>query len=71
MKQRLVLLLQTRGLRKGVLGGNRRWLAIWTAIAAWRIMSRFLGTKPVKERFELKEGETLVISDLGVPYDSI
>jgi hypothetical protein len=71
LSKRLLQLLQVRGLRKGVIGGNRRWLAIWTVIAAWRIMSRVFGTKPVKERFELKEGQTLVITDLGVPYDSV
>ena len=59
--------LRTRGYYKGVLGGNRRWLAVWGAIMTWRVLARVMGSKPVKERFELKPGQTLLITDLGAP----
>ena len=70
MNKRLFRLLQQQGLRKGLIGGSRRWLTIWSVLATWRIMGRLLGNKPVVERFTLDEGDTLLITDLGVPHDA-
>ena len=63
--------LRTRGYYKGVLGGNRRWLVVWTAIITWRAMGRLMGNKPVVERFKLDQGEALLITDMGVSQDSL
>jgi len=63
---RLTNLLRGQGLRKGVIGGNRRWLTIWVVVAMTQTMRKLVKSKPVVERFRLKPGETLVITDLGV-----
>jgi len=62
--------LRTRGYYRGLLGGNRRWLAVWGVLFTWRAMTRLFGSKPVVERFELRESESLLISDLGAPDPS-
>ena len=67
MNNRLLYLLQQQGFRKGLLGGNRRWLTVWSVFAAWKVMGRLFGTRPVVERFELKPGQTVLITDLGAP----
>jgi hypothetical protein len=64
---RLVQLLRGQGLRKGVIGGNRRWMTIWAVVTAGHFMHKLLKSKPVIERFELKPGETVVVTDLGAP----
>jgi hypothetical protein len=66
----LLRMLRGQGLRKGVLGGNRRWLTIWVVVAAAQTVHKITKPKPVVERFELKPGETLVIRDLGEPANS-
>jgi hypothetical protein len=63
---RLVGALRGRGLRNGVIGGNRRWLTIWAVIFTAQTVHKVMKSKPVVERFELKPGETVVITDLGV-----
>ena len=67
MIARLAGLLRSRGLRKGVLGGNRRWFAIWAVIFTAQTVHKVVKPKPVVERFKLKPGDTVVITDLGVP----
>ena len=67
MIARLAGLLRGRGLRKGVLGGNRRWFAIWAVIFTAQTVHKVVKSKPVVERFDLKPGDTVVITDLGVP----
>ena len=64
---RLVGVLRGRGLRQGVLGGNRRWLAIWAVIFTAQTVHKVMKPKPVVERFTLKPGETLMITDFGEP----
>jgi hypothetical protein len=64
---RLVGALRGRGLRQGVLGGNRRWLTIWAVIFTAQTVHKVMKPKPVVERFTLKPGETVVITDLGEP----
>ena len=59
-------LLRGRGLRKGVIGGNNRWLTIWLVVAVGQFMHKRLKAKPVVERFTLKPGQSIVITDLGV-----
>lgn len=62
----LVGLLRRRGLRNGVIGGNRRWLTIWVVVVAAQAVHKLTKPKPVVEKFELKPGETLYVTDLGV-----
>jgi hypothetical protein len=68
---RLVGALRGRGLRRGVLGGDRRWLAIWVAVLTAQTMHKVMKPKAVVERFELKPGETVVITDLGEPESDL
>lgn len=64
---RLFGALRGQGMRKGVLGGNRRWLTIWAVVATGQTLHKLFKPKPVVERFELKPGQTVVITDLGAP----
>ena len=50
-----------------MLGGNRRWFAIWAVIFTAQTVHKVVKPKPVVERFDLKPGDTVVITDLGVP----
>ncbi|MEY2461701.1 MAG: hypothetical protein QOG30_3531 [Acidimicrobiaceae bacterium] len=68
---RLVGTLRTRGLRKGVLGGDRRWLAIWAVVFSAQTAHKLMKPKPVVERFTLKPGQTISITDLGVPESDL
>jgi hypothetical protein len=54
-----------------VLGGDRRWLAIWAAIFTAQTVHKVMKPKPVVERFELKPGETICIADLGAPESDL
>ena len=62
----LVGLLRSRGLRNGVFGGNRRWLTIWAVVVSAQLLHRLFKAKPVVARYELKSGETVTVTDLGV-----
>jgi hypothetical protein len=64
-------ILRRTGMRKGVLGGNRRWLTIWAVVATGQLLRRLLKQKPVIERFELKPGQTITVTDLGVDEASL
>ena len=57
--------LRLRALRRGVFGGDNRWLAVWGLLASARVLKRLAAPKPVVERFVLRPGETLTITDLG------
>lgn len=61
----LVALLRRNGLRKGVVGGDRRWLSVWIVVVGAQLIRRIAASNDVVERFELKEGETIVVTDLG------
>lgn len=63
---RLIGLLRSRGLRNGVIGGNRRWVMVWVVVMTGQLAHRLLRTKPVVAKYELKPGETITITDLGV-----
>jgi hypothetical protein len=68
---RLIAVLRLRGLRRGVVGGNRRWLTIWAVIFTAQTVHKVMKPKPVVERFQLKPGETVVITDMGVPESEL
>jgi hypothetical protein len=65
MKQRLWRLVDARMFRKGVLGGNRNWLALWVAVAVTRFVHRRLNGTSDPERITLGPGESLLVSDTG------
>ena len=65
----VVARLRRIGFRRGVLGDSRVWMGIWSVLAVGRVVRRLTRSKPVVEQFTLKPGETIVISDLGVPAD--
>jgi hypothetical protein len=63
---RLLGALRGRGMRRGVIGGNRRWFAIWAVVFSAQTVHKLMKPKPVVEKFTLKPGETISITDLGV-----
>ena len=63
---RLAGLLRSRGMRRGVIGGNRRWLTIWAVIATGQLAHKLFKAKPVVAKYQLKPGETITVTDLGV-----
>ena len=63
---RLVGLLRSRGLRNGVIGGNRRWLTIWAVVMTGQLVHKLFKAKPVVAKYELKPGQTITVTDLGV-----
>ncbi|HEY2812220.1 MAG TPA: hypothetical protein VGJ03_02025 [Acidimicrobiales bacterium] len=54
-------------MRRGILGGDRRWLSIWVLFGGAHLVRRIVASKEVVERIELKPGQTVVITDLGRP----
>jgi hypothetical protein len=54
-------------MRQGVIGGNRRWLSIWAVVVSAQLLHRVFKTKPTVIRYELKAGDTIVVTDLGGP----
>ena len=64
---RLAAALRRRGMRQGVIGGNRRWLGIWAVVVTGQLLHRVFKTKPTVVRYELKPGDTILVTDLGGP----
>lgn len=51
---------------KGLLGGNRAWFALWTALAAARLVRRLTTDEPeVVYRSQIDPGEALLIRAPG------
>lgn len=60
---RLLSGLQSRGVRRGVLGASRGWL--WVAVASWGIRRIRRANQPeVLYRTKLRPGETLEVGHL-------
>jgi len=51
--------------RRGVGEGRHWWFSLWIIVAGAQVIRRFTVNRPVIERMELGEGESIVISDLG------
>jgi hypothetical protein len=64
---RLSRMLRRHAMRKSVQAGDHRWFSLWIVLAGAQLIHRVMTAKPVIERFELKRGDTIVISDLGRP----
>ncbi|MDQ3758216.1 MAG: hypothetical protein M3394_10250 [Actinomycetota bacterium] len=57
-------LLLRQGIRRGLLGGSRGWLAVGGAALAVRLVRKLGGSEPkVVYHEELKPGEALVIAN--------
>jgi len=52
-------------MRQGVIGGNRRWLGVWAVVVSVQLLHRVFKAKPTVVRYELKPGDTIVVTDLG------
>ena len=58
--------LTRAGLRRGLLGGSKPWLAVGAAAGAFRLMGRVAGKQPKVVYCEpLMPGETLIIRQEG------
>jgi hypothetical protein len=63
---RLTARARATGMRKGVLGTSRMWLAIWAVLTSARLMRRWVGHKPeVVFRQRLQPGDAIMISHEG------
>lgn len=66
---RLLRLLVTQGLRKGLLGGHQRWLAAGIAAYGVRKVRQASSRKPeVVYRAELEPGQSLLIDHTHVRH---
>ena len=63
----LIGIIKRRGFRKGVSGGNSRWVVVWLLISATQVLRKRAARKEVVERFTLKPGESILITDLALP----
>jgi hypothetical protein len=62
---RLVSMVRRYAWRRGILGGRHGWFSVWVVVGAAQVIRRFTVARPVVERMELRQGETIVITDLG------
>ena len=63
--------LKARGFRKGVVGASRGWMALWVTITTAQFLRRRMARKTVVERFTLKAGESILITDLALPESQV
>jgi hypothetical protein len=72
IQRRLVNQLRVRGMQQGVLGGNRRWLAVWVGITAAKQVHKRLGREPeLVDRVVLKPGQRVVIEDTAIEWGKV
>jgi hypothetical protein len=60
--QRLVVDAQRRGLRDGLLGTSKPWLAVWVVLASVRLLQRLGHRRAIVYRTQLQPGEALLIT---------
>ena len=64
----MIGLLRRQAFRRGVLGANRHWFAVWIGIGVARFLKeRVTRDDDLVERITLRPGETIEISDTGIP----
>jgi hypothetical protein len=51
--------------RKSVGEGRHVWFSLWIVVAGAQVIRRFTVARPVIEHLELREGDSIVITDLG------
>lgn len=66
----LVGMLRRTARRRGLRGGDSRWLSVWIALAGLGLVRRVVARKPVIEQFELRPGETIMVTDFGISQQS-
>jgi hypothetical protein len=54
-----------RGLRRGLLGGQRRWQGILLVVLVGRLARALGGRRPVVHRTRLEEGGTIQVKHLA------
>jgi hypothetical protein len=65
----LIGFLRRQGFRRGVLGNNRAWFAVWAGIGVARFLkARVTRDVDVVERITLEPGETIEIRDTGTTW---
>ena len=68
MKGRLTRFVRTAAFQRGVLGTSRGWFVVWAVLGTARFLRKRLDRDTgVLERIELRPGESVVISDTGIP----
>lgn len=67
MRRRVARFVRISAFQRGVLGSSRTWFGVWVLLVVARLARRLSGRDPqVLERFELRAGEGVVITDTGV-----
>ena len=60
--------LRRQAFRRGVLGNNRHWFAVWVGIGVARFLKeRLTRDDEVVERITLRPGQTIEIRDTAIP----
>ena len=63
--------LRKQGFRRGVVGNNRAWFAVWVGLGVARFLkSRVTRDTEVVERITLKPGQTIEIRDTGTTWEA-
>jgi hypothetical protein len=58
----MAAILRRTAMRKGPLGGNRRWTIVWGVLTGIKLLKRIAGDKPeILLREELEPGTALII----------
>ncbi|MEO7557341.1 MAG: hypothetical protein ABIV94_12140 [Acidimicrobiales bacterium] len=57
-------ILRLRAFKRGVVDGNTRWLTVWGLLVGARVLKRLANPKPDVECFELRPGQTLLITEI-------
>lgn len=64
--------LARNGLRRGLLGGNRTWLAVGIVAGGFRWISRMVSRdEEVVAREVLEPGQTLVVDHTGIRFGEL
>ena len=57
-------IVRLRAIRRGLLGGDKKWFVISAVLLSARVVQRMAQSRAEVSRFELRPGETVVIRDL-------
>ena len=68
--RRRALEVRSHAWRRGVFGGDHRWLALYGTIVTVGIIRRIANPKHEVQRIVLGRGQTIVIADTGSEHSS-
>jgi len=57
-------ILRLKAFKRGVVDGNARWLTVWGLLLGARVLKRIAHPKPDVECFELRPGQTLLVTEI-------